>query len=310
MIPTLTTTAIISITATTASSGGNITDDGGASVTARGVCWSTSQNPTIADSYTTDGSGTGSFISNISGLTENTTYYVRAYATNSAGTVYGDQQSFTTLASVTTTAISNITATTASGGGFIATGGGASITARGVCWSTSTNPTIADSKTTDGTGTGSFTSSLIRLTSNTTYFVRAYAINGGGTAYGNQESFTTDPATVSDVDGNVYNVIRIGTQLWIKENLKTTKYNDETGTTHWASPNTGATNSSGFTALPGGGRSLNGTFYNMGNFTYFWSSSEYDSLNAWIRILNYNNSDVTRGHSNKDNGFSVRCLRD
>ncbi len=93
---TVTTAQMQNITQTTATCGGNVSSDGGATVTARGVCWSTSQNPTVSDSHTTDGSGIGSFTSNITGLTENTTYYVRAYATNSKGTSYGEQKSFTT----------------------------------------------------------------------------------------------------------------------------------------------------------------------------------------------------------------------
>ncbi len=96
-VATVTTTAISNIDKTTATGGGNVTADGGATVTARGICWSTSQNPTISGSHTTDGTGTGSFSSAMTGLTANTTYYVRAYATNSAGTAYGEQVSFTTL---------------------------------------------------------------------------------------------------------------------------------------------------------------------------------------------------------------------
>jgi gingipain R len=95
--PTVTTTAISAIDKTTATGGGNVTADGGAIVTARGICWSTSQNPTVSGSHTTDGTGTGSFTSSMTGLTANTTYYVRAYATNSAGTAYGEELSFTTL---------------------------------------------------------------------------------------------------------------------------------------------------------------------------------------------------------------------
>ena len=95
--PTVTTTAISDIDKTTATGGGNVTADGGAEVTARGICWSTSHNPTVSGSHTTDGTGTGSFTSAMTGLTANTTYYVRAYATNSAGTAYGDEVSFTTL---------------------------------------------------------------------------------------------------------------------------------------------------------------------------------------------------------------------
>ena len=98
-IPTIITTTISNITSTTALSGGNITSEGGAAVTARGVCWSTNANPTINNSLTTDGSGAGAFTSNISGLTANTTYYVRSYATNSAGTAYGQQEVLTTLLS-------------------------------------------------------------------------------------------------------------------------------------------------------------------------------------------------------------------
>ena len=195
-LPTVTTTNVSNITQTTATSGGNVTSDGGANVTARGVCWSTSQNPTISNSHTTDGSGTGSFTSNITGLTANTTYYVRAYATNENGTSYGEEKSFTTMVNesmpvVTTNEITGITQTTATSGGNVTSDGGANVTARGVCWSTSQNPTISNSHTTDGNGTGSFTSSITGLTANTTYYVRAYATNEKGTSYGEQKSFTT-----------------------------------------------------------------------------------------------------------------------
>jgi len=192
--PTVTTTAVSLITSNTASSGGNVISDGGTTVTARGVCWSTSSNPTISDGKTTDGSGTGSFTSSIIGLSPGTTYHVRAYATNSAGTAYGSDVTFATLVTtptVTTTAVSSITSNSASSGGNVTNDGGAPVTARGVCWSTSSNPTIANSKTTDGTGTGSFTSSLTGLSPRTTYHLRAYATNTAGSGYGNDLSFTT-----------------------------------------------------------------------------------------------------------------------
>ncbi len=95
-LPVLTTLSASNITATTADAGGDITDDGGATVTARGVCYSTNPNPTLADNFTTDGTGTGTFVSSITGLTPNVTYYLRAYATNSEGTAYGNEISFTT----------------------------------------------------------------------------------------------------------------------------------------------------------------------------------------------------------------------
>lgn len=193
--PTLTTTAVSAITVTTATSGGNVTSDGGAEVTARGVCWGTASKPTITGSKTSDGKGTGSFSSSITGLTANTLYYVRAYATNSEGTSYGNEVSFTTNpivgATISTTAVTGITSTGGVSGGNITDDGGAEITARGVCWGTAADPVITGSKTTDGTGTGSFTSNITGLVAGTMYHVRAYATNSSGTTYGNDVTFTT-----------------------------------------------------------------------------------------------------------------------
>ena len=180
---------------TTATSGGNITSDGGSVITARGVCWSTIANPTITNSKTSDGSGIGSFLSSITGLNSATTIYIRAYATNTVGTAYGDEKSFTSVSyeipTLTTSTISSILTGSASSGGLISNDGGSSITTKGVCWSTTINPTIANSKTTDGAGVSSFSSSISGLIYNTTYYIRAYATNGIGIAYGNQLSFIT-----------------------------------------------------------------------------------------------------------------------
>jgi hypothetical protein len=192
IVPTVTTAAISNITGIAATSGGAVTSNGGATITAQGVCWSTTATPTTADAKTTNGT-VSPFTSSLTGLANATKYYVRAYATNSVGTSYGSEINFTTLAvapTVTTTAISNTTATTASSGGTVTATGGAAITAQGVCWSTTTAPTTANSKTTNGTTTP-FTSSLTGLANATTYYVRAYATNSVGTAYGNEISFTT-----------------------------------------------------------------------------------------------------------------------
>ncbi len=195
-VPTLaSTTEITDNVGTTASSGGNISDNGGSAITVRGVCWNTTGTPTTADDKTSDGTGTGIFTSNITGLTPDETYYVRAYATNGIGTVYGNQLSFTTpndppvLAAISPA--SSITESSAETGCEITDGGTTVVTVRGVCWNTTGTPTTADDKTSDGTGTGVFSSSIEGLDPNTTYHVRAYATNGGGTTYSNETSFTT-----------------------------------------------------------------------------------------------------------------------
>ena len=600
IVPVLTTSEVLSITLTGATSGGNITNEGGSDVTARGVCWSTDENPTIALVKTNDGRGTGSFSSTLSGLTTNTKYYVRAYATNKAGTGYGNEISFITqsrnnisfnpdltysslldiegneyktiqignqtwmaenlrttkyndgssipevndniswlnlttaaycwydndisrkdiygalynwhtvtsgnlcpagwhvpkneewtvltaylggesvaggklketgtahwnpntdatnesgftalpggmrgnggvffdlgyyggywwsatenwsrtiycrsteinshfdlnttgfsvrcvkgdpepagLPSVTTIGPSNVNTTGASSGGVVRSNAGASITDRGVCWSISENPTIADSKTSDGTGAGSFACEIQGLSANTTYYLRAYATNIAGTAYGDQFILKTMTGSVSDVDGFTYKTVTIGSQIWMAENLKTTHYQNgneitdvaddntwnnlstparctnsyinnysdiygllynwyavsdnrnicptgwhipsnnewsalitylggessaggkmkETGTSHWISPNTNATNESGFTALPDGERGPYG-FSSALDWGFWWSISEYDATTAWHIIIFTYDGEVNRPSNDKKNGMSVRCIKD
>ena len=429
-MPTVVTGDVTNRTATTADCSGNVTADGGAAVTARGVCWSTSENPSTSDSMTTDGTGVGTYTSNITGLSPKTTYYIRAYATNSEGTAYGKQKTFTTKAqmpSVTTGDVSNISTTTADCSGNVTADGGAAVTARGVCWSTSQNPTTSDSKTTDGTGVGTYTSNITGLSLNTTYYVRAYATNSVGTAYGVQRTFKTQEINpvfgsfTDSRDGNQYVTVTLGKQVWMAENLAylpsvskpysgswsspycyvygydgtsvatakaTTNYTtygvlynwpaamagaassdanpsnvkgicpsgwhlpsdaewtqmenyliangyNYDGTTTgdkiaislasangWSSsPNTGAIgndnaaydayrNKSGFTALPGGYRSHNGSFLGFGIGGLWWSSTQSTTNTAWDRRLDCNYSVVSRLGNSKEFGFSVRCVRD
>ena len=190
---TITTGTVTDLAATSAKVSGNITNAGGGTVTSRGICWSITQNPTVSNNKTTEGTGAGQYTSTITGLIAGTTYYARAYGENSRGIVYGSQVIFTTLGppTLTTTAVSNITATSATSGGTIISDGGSLITAKGVVWSTSPNPTIdLATKTNDGIGSGNFTSVIDGLNPNTKYYIRAYAMNLNGTSYGEQLSFT------------------------------------------------------------------------------------------------------------------------
>jgi hypothetical protein len=191
---TLSTVSVTVVTYASATSGGAITSDGGSPITARGICWSTLPNPTIAAASQADvGTGTGSFACALSDLLPGTYYYVRAWATNAMGTGYALSVGFTTTAATapTTTAPSAINATTATAGGTAIADTGVVISARGVCWNTAGNPTIADAHTADGSGPGSFVSGMTGLAVATTYYVRAYATNQGNTVYGNQVSLKT-----------------------------------------------------------------------------------------------------------------------
>ncbi len=302
-IPVVTTAQVSGVTATSAISGGNVTHQGDSTVTDRGVCWSLSANPTTSDTCTSNGSGTGSFVSSLTTLLANATYHLRAYATNSYGTGYGSDRSFTTdaptvsfsssgqvslenggfititaelsarsaidvtipittggtalgggvdytlsetnitilagslsqsiiitlnndgllesnetititmgtptggsigsvsvhtvslmdttLPTVLTTAVSGISSSSARSGGNVTSEGSNTVTARGLCWSTSSSPSLSDPHTSSGTGGGSFTDQMSSLQSKTGYYVRAYATNSIGTAYGAAQQFTT-----------------------------------------------------------------------------------------------------------------------
>ena len=387
---TLTTATPGSITQTTAESGGDITSSGGSAVTVRGTCWATTANPTTANSHTSDGAGIGGFTSSLTGLTSGTTYHVRAYATNSAGTSYGEDLTFTTAApglpTLTTATLSSLGLTAVTTGGEISDDGTGAITNRGVCWSSTPGPDITDNTTSNGAGTGAFTSSITGLTENSTYYVRAFATNAAGTAYGNQIVFTTD---FRDADDNIYSAVHIGSQIWMGENLKTTQFengdpipttsNDistetdpiyqwaylsnpanistygrlytwyvahdtrnvcptdwhvpsdleleslktylggeavaggklkETGTSHWQTPNTDATDEVGFKALPGGYRLPNGQFHSMGISYYIWSSSVDNLTLGWGQGLKYNDAIMLRGGYYYADGVSIRCVKD
>ncbi len=325
-LPVLTTTEVIAVTQTTATSGGVITSDGGATVTARGVCWSTSQSPTIADNKTSDGTGAGSFTSAITELIANTTYYVRAYATNSKGTGYGSVMSFTTPENSGGTIVFNPNITYGSitdiDGNTYKT-----VTIGTQTWMaenlkvTKYNDGAAIPNVTDATAWSELTTGALCDYENTpsnseTYgkLYNWYAVNTGklcptGWHVPSDAEWTT---LENYLIANGYNYDGTTTEDKIAKAMASSS--------GWESYSEAGTvgnndypekqNASGFTALPGGSRLSNGSFYLVGYYGYWWSATEDNTFNAWYRVMDYLYSDVISYYDNKELGFSVRCLRD
>ena len=250
---------------------GEVTSDGGAEVTERGVVYGTSENPTVENSKVTSGAGIGAFTCNLTGLQPNTKYYVRAYAVNKKGTAYGEQVSFTTLTpivvpTVMTHVITQIAETTAVAGGNVTSDGGASVTERGVVYGISENPTVGNSKVVGGNGTGMFTCNLTDLQPNTKYYVRAYAVNSKGTAYGEQVSFTT-----------------------LEEVKTTAEYVDLGLSVKWATVNVGATKPEEYGDYFAWGETEPKSTYNWS--TYKWCNGSETTLTKYCTDGSYGTVD-------------------
>jgi uncharacterized protein (TIGR02145 family) len=399
-VPVLKTLPVTSLSSSSVKTGGDISSEGSGAVTARGVCWSLLPNPTILkiDSITTDGKGIGPFSSTIEGLKPGKSYIIKAYATNTVGTGYGTPMTAVIaplMPTVTTSNIDLVSDTEVNSGGEVLSDGGSPVTERGICWSTVKNPTRSsssvDSYTSDGIGIGKFISTIFlsKQDFNTTFYLRAYAINSAGTAYGFEFSFSPAKFSIVDGDNNFYHSVMIGSQVWMVGNLKTTKFNDgspipyvedsgpwnntitsgycwygnnettykdsygalynwytvnsgklcpigwhvpsdsewstlsnflggatlsggklkEAGSLHWKSPNTGATNETSFSAIPGGNRTNSGLFENAGNYGQWWSTTPGTSNVSYYRYLYFGNSSMVSSFVNQKYGLSVRCIK-
>lgn len=208
--PSVTTYTATDISWTTATVGGNVTDEGNDVVLERGVCWGTSHNPDTGSDFShlaASSAGTGEYSCTLTGLAPGTKYYVRAYATNSQGTSYGDEKDFTTQAlqkpTVTTASVSqfNFTNATAVGGGEVTSDGGDAVTERGIYFGTSPNPAATGTKlVASSVGTGSFTCTMTGLVAGN-YYVCAFATNGQGTSYGSEKTFSYNPPPTGAING-------------------------------------------------------------------------------------------------------------
>ena len=294
--PVVTTNEVTEVTETTAISGGEIISDGGSKILARGVCWSTNLTQTIADSKTIDGLESGSFISVITGLTPNTTYYVRAYATSKKGTSYGSAMSLrTNIAYGSVTDIDgNIYKTVTIG----------------------TQTWMAENLKVARYNDGA-------VIPNVTSATQWKELTTGALC-----DYMNTPSN-SEIYGKLYNWYAVNTgrlspQGWrVPNNSDWNTLRDylggdaaggklkETGTTHWASPNVGATNETGFTALPGSLRTRDGGFWPIGTEGSWWSATHtgYNQWGAYYWGLNSDSPYFYDSNANCNFGLSIRCIK-
>jgi len=277
-VPTVQTNAATNIIADEATISGNVTSDGGTDVTACGFIYGTDANSLTQTIQS--GSGTGSFTSNLTSLTYGTTYYYKAYATNSVGTAYGEVLSFTTNSSanaptVQTNAATNITTTGATLSGSIISNGDATITARGFMYGTDANNLTQTVQS--GSGMGNFTKAITGLASAATYYYKAYATNSAGTAYGEVRTFTT-PSGILNNHG------------WVDLGLSSH--------TVWATCNVGATAPEDNGNYYAWGETAPKNSYNTSNYTlgrYYYIDSQgyaqYDRYNSFDHSTTLESSD-------------------
>lgn len=309
-LPTVVTTDASNITTTSATCGGNVTSNGGTPVTERGICWSTNHAPTIEGGGRMNlGNGNGSFSGVISGLTLNTTYYVRAYAINNRGTAYGDEIQFTTAdgTPTVTTIMPTREGTTVTTGGHVVSDEGSPVIARGVCYGTTPYPDLgaAHNHTEDGSGTGTYSSTFEMPTAGV-YYIRAYATNAMGTSYG--EQLTMDHPYYNlptfTFSGQTYRVAPPATTTmnWGNANSycnSLTLY----GYTDWRLPTKDE-----LLQMYVDRNSIGGF-----NSNYWWSNTVYIAGNHSYYIVMFSNGDYDQGYYNSnyyaDGYYFVRPIR-
>ncbi len=310
LVPSVTTSTVTDVLYITATSGGSVPDDGGAYVTVKGVCWGPDTMPTIGNSRTADGSGTGDFISSISGLKSGTSYYIRAYAVNSEGTAYGNQLKFTTKTTGVTfnSSLNYGTVSDIDGNNYKTIPIGLQV------WMAEN---LKTTRLNDGTSIALvpgqpewmdiLTPAYCWFDNNDTLYKSFYGACYNWFAVSTGNLCPAGWHIPSDTEWQQL-VDFLGGNSVAGSGLK------EVGTNNWISSNKDATNESGFTALPAGQRlSADGTFVGQGTYGGWWSSTEIYSSPlsaAWCRWIDGDSTTVTHSQIYKEDGFSVRCVKD
>lgn len=314
-LATVSTLQVTSITDVSCITGGSVTSGGGLQVTARGVCWSELPDPDILDSKTSNGSGTGSFTSTVDGLTANTTYYLRAYATNSKGTAYGNQLSFTTQSG---------------SGGAVPCPGIPTVVFEGKIYHT----ILVDEQCwiRENMDVGVMINGMIEQSDNGViekYCLDNDTINcnfyGGLYMWDEMMQYVTTEGSQGICPPGWH--VATDTEFKILQGTADTQYDypdpvwdgaDYMGfdvgknlkaEAGW-SPGGNGIDLYGFRALPGGTRDGTGVFGGDTLFAYFHTATQADLYNSWGRKLAYGSTGILRNYSLKENGYSVRCIKD
>jgi uncharacterized protein (TIGR02145 family) len=300
--PLVTTATITDISSTSACSGGIVTNNGGAPILTKGITWSTNENPTIGINSTLEGEGSGSFISTITLLNPATLYYVRAYATNIAGISYGNQTSFTTYPD--------------DNHGLVSDGEGNMYRTKIIGTQTWMTENLRATKFRNGTAIPLVTTAMDWY----------YLISPACCLYGNSQTNKADYGVLYNwfaidigQDGNK-NICPTGWHVptdaewtilttYLGGDSAAVGKLKETGLTHWREENNDATNETGFSARPGGVRDFDGTFYGLGYYGGWWSSTELVKGGALCRFLGYDGSGGFSWGRFEQDGFSVRCIK-
>lgn len=311
-LPVLTTNNITQIKRTTAFTGGSIPLDGGATITARGVCWSTEETPTISNFKTIDGTGTGDFNSYLSDLSQGTTYYVRAYATNSVGTSYGNTISFRTLQNGETGSFTdtrdNYTYQTITIGDQV-------WMAENLKFLPIVNSLTDDSDRIPYYYVYDYNGTDVNIAKATENYNTYGVLYNRTAAMDGSHSSAENPSGVQGICPCGWHIPSDAEWLelmdYIGGDLNGGKLK-ETGTEHWSGPNLGATNLTGFTALPGGLLTPDYSFSELRNYGYWWTASDtgYPDNWGWSILLSAYNTNITIYTHQKEFGISVRCVKD